>query len=234
MVGIVLVSHSNDLAAAVKALAEQQTQGRAAMAAVGGTGDPEHPFGTDAMAIMAAIEEVYSADGVLVLMDLGSALMSTEMAIEFLDEDRRGHVRMSQAPFVEGAMAAAVQASIGMSLDAVAAEAADALGPKAESLGVSPAGEAAPTPAAAPAAPPASAVGGATATATLINPAGLHFGPAVLFVQTAAGYGDLPITVRNLTTGAGPVDARRFNQVLSLGAEGGHQIEIRAVGAGAA
>jgi phosphoenolpyruvate-protein phosphotransferase len=64
---------------------------------------------------------------------------------------------------------------------------------------------------------------------TLVNPAGLHFGHAVLFVQTAARY-PATITVRNLTTGAGPIDARRFNQVLGLGAEQGHRVEIRADG----
>ena len=226
MVGIVLVSHSADLAAAVKALADQQTQGRAVIAAVGGTGDPAQPFGTDAVAIMEAIQSVYSEDGVLVLMDLGSALMSTEMAIEFLDDAQRPNVRMSQAPFVEGAMAATVQASIGRDLDAVAAEAVDALGPKQQSLGI-PAAE---SPSAAPDIAAAEATGEAkTATVTLVNPAGLHFGPAVQFVQIAAGY-IATISAHNLTTGAGPADAKRFNQVLSLGAERGHTVEIRASG----
>lgn len=224
MVGIVLVSHSAELAAAVKALADQQTQGRAAIAAVGGTGDPAQPFGTDAVAIMEAIQSVYSDDGVLVLMDLGSALMSTEMAIEFLEDGQRPNVRMSQAPFVEGAMAATVQASIGRDLDAVAAEAVDALGPKQQSLGAP-----APEPAAV-ASPEAEAAGSAkSATVTLVNPAGLHFGPAVQFVQIAAGHA-AAITARNLTTGAGPADAKRFNQVLGLGAERGHAVEIRATG----
>lgn len=226
MVGIVLVSHSAELAAAVKALADQQTQGRAAIAAVGGTGDPAQPFGTDAVAIMEAIQAVYSDDGVLVLMDLGSALMSTEMAIEFLDEAQRPNVRMSQAPFVEGAMAATVQASIGRDLAAVAAEAVDALGPKQQALG---AAAPEPPPAAAESPEPAAAGAATTATVTLVNPAGLHFGPAVQFVQIAAGY-TADISARNLTTGAGPADAKRFNQVLSLGAERGHAVEIRASG----
>ncbi len=128
MVGLVLVSHSAELAAAVKALAEQQTQGRAAIAAVGGTGFPDQPFGTDAMAILEAIQSVYSDDGVLVLMDLGSAIMSAETALEFMDPEQAAHVRLSPAPFIEGAMAASVQASIGMDLDAVAAEALEAHG----------------------------------------------------------------------------------------------------------
>jgi phosphotransferase system HPr (HPr) family protein len=71
-----------------------------------------------------------------------------------------------------------------------------------------------------------------TATVTLVNPAGLHFGPAVQFVQIAAGY-PATIAISNLTTGAGPADAKRFNQVLGLGAEKGHTIEIRASGADA-
>lgn len=229
MVGIVLVSHSAELATAVKALADQQTQGKAVIAAVGGTGDPDHPFGTDAMAILEAIQSVYSDDGVLVLMDLGSAIMSTEVAIEFLDEAQRPNVRMSQAPFVEGAMAASVQASIGRDLDAVAAEAADALEPKQQALGV-PAAEFAAPP---PEMPAAEAADQATvAVVTLVNPAGLHFGPAVQFVQTAAGYA-ATIAVRNLSTGTGPADAKRFNQVLGLGAEKGHQIELRATGSDA-
>lgn len=224
MVGLVLVSHSAELAAAVKALAEQQTQGRAAIAAVGGTGFPDQPFGTDAMAILEAIQSVYSDDGVLVLMDLGSAIMSAETALEFMDPDQAAHVRLSPAPFIEGAMAASVQASIGMDLDAVAAEALEALGPKTESLGaaeiapVTPAGQATP----AEAAPVAGQV-------TLINPAGLHFGPAVQFVQLAASH-QAEVEVVNLATGAGPANAKRFNQVLSLGAEQGHAIAISARG----
>ncbi len=224
MVGLVLVSHSAELAAAVKALAEQQTQGRAAIAAVGGTGDPEHPFGTDAMAIMAAIESVYSHDGVLVLMDLGSAIMSAETALEFMDPDQAANVRLSPAPFIEGAMAASVQASIGANLDAVAAEALEAMRPKQESLGGAEAVTAPPT-----GQPTPADIAAISGQATLINPAGLHFGPAVQFVQLAAAH-QAEIEVRNLATGAGPANAKRFNQVLSLGAEQGHAVEISARG----
>ena len=235
MVGIVLVSHSSELATAVKALAGQQTQGRAAIAAVGGTGDPEQPFGTDAMAILEAIQSVYGEDGVLVLMDLGSALLSAEMALEFLDPEQAHNVRLSAGPFVEGAMAAAVQASIGMDLTAVANEATDAMTPKRQSLGVAVAsgdvGEQAPE--AREEAPGAGAGGEVSARVTLVNHAGLHFGPAVLLVQEAAAH-EAEIAVRNLTTGSGPADARRFNQVLSLGAEQGHDIELVARGPNAA
>jgi phosphocarrier protein FPr len=224
MVGLVLVSHSVELAAAVKALAEQQTQGRATIAAVGGTGFPDQPFGTDAMAILEAIQSVYSDDGVLVLMDLGSAIMSAETALEFMDPDQAANVRLSPAPFIEGAMAASVQASIGMDLAAVAAEALEAMGPKQESLGGAEAARDL------PGSQPAPADGARiSGQVTLINPAGLHFGPAVQFVQLAAAH-KAEISVINVNTGAGPANAKRFNQVLSLGAEQGHSIEISAQG----
>ncbi len=222
MTSIVLVSHSETLARAVKELADQQTQGQARIAAVGGTGDPDHPFGTDAMAILDAILSVYDDDGVLVLMDLGSAVMSAEMAVEFMEPEQAARVRLSAGPFVEGAMAAAVQASIGAGLEAVAREAEEAMGPKREALG-------APAPAAPSASEQPAAAAAITATVTLVNPAGLHFGPAVQFVQLAAAH-QADIQVRNLTTGAGPADAKRFNQVLALGAEHGHEIEIAASG----
>ena len=232
MVGLVFVSHSAELAAATKALAEQQTQGRAAIAAVGGTGDLENPFGTDAMAILDAIQSVYHDDGVLVLMDLGSAIMSAETALEFMDPDQAARVRLSAGPFVEGAMAASVQASIGMDLEAVAAEAAEAMRPKMESLGVPAGPSGANLPEPADEGRLSTGKTGTSATVTLVNHAGLHFGPAVLFVQTAAA-SQAEITARNLSTGAGPANAKRFNQVLSLGAEQGHDVEITAQGSDA-
>ncbi len=223
MTSIVLVSHSETLARAVKELADQQTQGKARIVAVGGTGDPDHPFGTDAMAILDAIQSVYDDDGVLVLMDLGSAVMSAEMAVEFMDPEQAVRVQLSAGPFVEGTMAAAVQASIGANLESVAREAMEAMGPKREALGAA-------EPVAAPM-PAESAASAETvsATVTLVNPAGLHFGPAVQFVQMAAAH-QADIQVRNRTTGAGPADAKRFNQVLALGAEKDHEIEITASG----
>ena len=112
MVGIVIVSHSARLAEGVRELAQQMTQGRVPLALAGGLDDPEHPIGTDTMKVLAAIDAVYSPDGVVVLMDLGSALLSAETALEFLPDDRRGHVFLSRAPLVEGALAAAVQSMI--------------------------------------------------------------------------------------------------------------------------
>jgi dihydroxyacetone kinase phosphotransfer subunit len=116
-VSLVLVSHSRQLAEGVRELAGQMTQGKIKIAIAGGTADGR--LGTDATAIRAAIEEVRGPRGVLVLVDLGSAVLSTQMAIEQL-ADQGGKVILSNAPFVEGAVIAAVEASIDKDLDQVA------------------------------------------------------------------------------------------------------------------
>ena len=138
MVGIVVVSHSEALAEGVVRLArEMDPAHELALEAAGGIedSDPAEPvLGTDAERVRAAIERAMSPDGVLVLMDLGSALMSAEFAIELLG-DAPGPVRLSGAPLVEGAVAAAVAARGGADLDAVAAEARGALAMKAAQIG---------------------------------------------------------------------------------------------------
>ena len=116
MVGIVIVSHHAKLAEGIRDLAEQMVSEPMPIAIAAGIDDPENPFGTDAMKIYAAIESVYSPDGVLVLMDLGSALLSAETALEFLSPEQRANVVLCAAPLVEGALAAVVQASIGGNL----------------------------------------------------------------------------------------------------------------------
>jgi multiphosphoryl transfer protein len=134
MVGIVVVSHSAELASGVVALAREMAGPSLALEAAGGfdNGDPTHPaLGTDAGRVLEAVQRAMSADGVLVLMDLGSALMSAEFAVEMLGDDAGGPVRLSGAPLVEGAVAAAVAAAGGASLDEVAAEARGALAMKA-------------------------------------------------------------------------------------------------------
>ncbi len=119
MIGIVAVSHSRALAEAAVELALQMggTEPPVVRVAAGG---PDGDLGTDAVAIAAAIDEADSSDGVLVLMDLGSALLSAETALEFVSAPDR--VRLSPAPFVEGLVAAVVTAAGGAGLDAVAAE----------------------------------------------------------------------------------------------------------------
>ena len=119
MVGIVIVSHSHALAEGVAELARQMGGPDVRIETAGGLDLPEHPIGTDAVMVMAAVERAWSPDGVLVLMDLGSAVLSAEMALELLPEERRAGVMLCEAPLVEGAVAAAVTASAGLGLDDV-------------------------------------------------------------------------------------------------------------------
>ncbi|MDX2125245.1 MAG: dihydroxyacetone kinase phosphoryl donor subunit DhaM [Aeromonas hydrophila] len=129
MIGIVVVSHSAMLAAGLKALADQLGS-PAKLLLAAGVDDPDHPIGTDAIAVMSAIEEADDGSGVLVLMDLGSALLSAETALELLPPQLSARVRLCPAPLVEGTLAAVVAAGSGLTLDEVAAEALGALGPK--------------------------------------------------------------------------------------------------------
>lgn len=127
MVGIVIVSHSAKVAEGVKEMADQMSQSRVTVAAAGGVDDKT--LGTNAERILAALQQAYSPEGVLVLMDLGSAVMSTQVALDMLPEEQRQVVTLSDAPLVEGAIVAAVEASLGRDLEAVkqAAEAASTM-----------------------------------------------------------------------------------------------------------
>ena len=122
MVGLVIVSHSWKIAEGVKDLALQMTRGYDSIIAAGGLSDKE--IGTDAMLIKDAIIKANNGDGVVILADLGSGIMSAETAIDLLDEDIP--VKLADAPIVEGAIAAAVEAATGGSIDDVVAEAEDA------------------------------------------------------------------------------------------------------------
>jgi phosphoenolpyruvate---glycerone phosphotransferase subunit DhaM len=109
MVGIVLVSHSKEIAEGTAGLVLQMA-GEVEISAVGG--DADGSFGTDPERIEASIRGL-EADEVLVFMDLGSAVLSTETVLEMLPPEIRARVRLVDAPFVEGAFAAGVMASTG-------------------------------------------------------------------------------------------------------------------------
>jgi PTS hybrid protein len=123
LVGIVVVSHSSRIAEGTVELARQMAGPDLRLEAAGGASDGS--LGTDATAIMAAIEAVDAGAGVVVLADLGSAVLATQTALEMLDPAVVARVRLSGGPLVEGAVVAAVQASIGDGLEAVR-DAADA------------------------------------------------------------------------------------------------------------
>jgi phosphocarrier protein FPr len=194
-----------------------------ALKAAGGTSEPG-VLGTDAERVRAAIEEAMSEDGVLVLMDLGSALMSAEFAVELL-EDPPGRVLLSEAPLVEGAVAAAAAASGGASLEEVAAEARGALAMKSSQLGV-PAEDAAPPSEPPPAAPAIDA--DARATLEVRNAIGLHARPAARFVETVRGF-DADVRVAKAPDGQ-PAKATSLTNVIALGARFGDTLLVSASG----
>jgi phosphocarrier protein FPr len=222
MVGIVIVSHSATLAAGVCELAAEMAGPDVRIELAGGLAE-EGALGTDAVRVMEAIGRADSGDGVLVLMDLGSAVLSAETALDFLEPQQRESVLLCEAPLVEGAVAAAVAAKLGEPLEAVAREARGGLQGKVAQLG---AGEPA-------AATPAPAEEGPTLRLEIRNPLGLHARPAARFVQTAAGF-DADVQVRNLTTGRGPASGRSLNGLATLGVRQGHEVLVSAHGAQAA
>jgi len=133
-VGLVVVSHSLPLAEAAVALAREMLPGRELTIEIA-AGTDDGGLGTDAVAISTAITAADSGDGVVVLMDLGSAVLSAETALEFLDDDVRARVVLSPAPLVEGLIGAVVVAAGGAPRDRVAAEALLGLAPKQAHLG---------------------------------------------------------------------------------------------------
>ena len=124
-VGLVVVSHSRLIAEGTAELAGQMAGPEVRIVPAGGMSDGS--IGTDAARIAEAIGEAGTGSGVVVLADLGSAVLSTRTALELLDDP--AGVRLSRGPIVEGAVMAAVQASTGATLDEVleAAEAAATL-----------------------------------------------------------------------------------------------------------
>ena len=136
-VGLVVVSHSRALARAAVALAQEMLHGKQIRIAIA-AGLDDTTFGTDAAQIVDAIVAADQGAGVVVLMDLGSAVLSAELALELLDDDVRERVVLCPAPLVEGLVVAAVAAANGAASDEVAAEASGALAGKIGHLGSAP------------------------------------------------------------------------------------------------
>jgi phosphoenolpyruvate---glycerone phosphotransferase subunit DhaM len=208
MIGLVIVSHSPRLAEAAVELAMEMVHGtpppvRIAAGVDGG-------FGTDAIAVASAIDEVGGESGVLVITDLGSAVLSAELAVDLTESSTE--VLVSDGPFVEGITAGLVLAATGAPLAEVAREVSAALDAKTGQL--EPPSETS---------PPVS--DRHSAEEVLVNPEGLHTRPASMFVQAVGGY-DALVDVTNMTTAAGPVTAKSMIGLLSLGAEQGHRIKM--------
>ncbi|SDO56519.1 Phosphocarrier protein HPr /dihydroxyacetone kinase DhaM subunit [Microbacterium sp. ru370.1] len=227
MIGIVAVSHSRALAEAAMELALQMGGAEPPVVRVA-AGGPDDDLGTDAVAIAAAMDEADSGDGVLVLMDLGSAILSAETALEFAAVPE--HVRLSPAPFVEGLVAAVVTAAGGAGLDEVAAEVAGAGEAKRRQLGSTADGAQQPArPASAPDDEPA-----AQAFETVVvNPSGLHARPAATFVKAASRY-DADVRIVDLDAGSDEVSGRSLLALMALGVRRGSRVRVSATGPQAA
>lgn len=221
MIGIVAVSHSRPLAEAAVDLALRMGGDDPPVVKVA-AGGPDGDLGTDAAAIADALDAADSGDGVLVLMDLGSALLSAEMALEFAAAPDR--VVLSPAPFVEGLVGAVVTAAGGASLSEVAAEVARAADAKRTQLGSPEPASAAPSPSA-----EAPSADGLSFETTVINPSGLHARPAATFVKAAARF-DADVQIADLDGGADPVSARSLLALMALGIRQGARVRVTAVG----
>lgn len=216
-IALVLASHSALLAQGLAELAGQMAPD---VAILPGAGTMDGELGTSLDVVQRAVERgLAEADGVVVLADLGSAVLTVESALEIEDE-WSGRVRLADAPFVEGAVAAAVASQQGASLDAVLAAAEEAGGTFAAS-----APAAAESTAIASTEQPAATTDLVTAHVTVRNPLGLHARPAAQLARAVADTG-VPMTI-------GGADGTSVLQLLALGATGGAQLEVTARGTGA-
>ena len=226
MVNLVLVSHSPSLARGAAELARLMTQqSPLIIATAAGTGDESSPLGTNAEEIARAMEEAYSDDGVLVLMDMGSAVLSAEMALEFLPPEKKAKFVLSSAPIVEGAVSAAIQASLGGTLEQVRGEALGSLGNKAAQLSVPEENKAAQE-------QPSSDVEAgpkADAVIKIQNKLGLHARPAATFVQTAGRFAS-KIQLARTDNETHRSNAKSINAVASMGLRCGETIHVWAEG----
>jgi PTS hybrid protein len=223
-VGLVVVSHSAKIAEGIVELAGQMAPGVRILAA-GGTDDGG--LGTSFDLILAAVGEADDGAGVLVLCDLGSAILTAETAIDFLDDDQRDRVRIADAPIVEGSVAAAVAAEVGGVLQAVVEAAESAASTSTESESLASSGDESSgaihdlSVASEPyAEQPVEPIG---ANATLINPSGLHARPAAEFVRLASTF-DARITVNG-------VDAKSLLRIMGMGLGIGSSVRVEATGA---
>lgn len=213
MVSIVIVSHSPELANGLLSLVDQMTQGKVKVAVAAGVDDPENPIGTDAIAVMTAIEDVYCDDGVVVLVDMGSAMLSTDMALELLGEEVASQVHVCAAPIVEGAISAAVAAAAGLGLSEVIDEAHSAIAAKYQLLDQ---GQKLPVPHVQKTAA-LQELDAATAILefewSVQNPHGIHARPASAIVSTIS-----PFKVESwLSCNGKTSDARSINGIALLG-----------------
>ena len=222
MIHLIIVSHHPDIARGIAALAAQMSAAPDTIHTAAGINDADNPIGTDAVRIMQAILDADNPDGILILVDLGSAILSAQTALDLLDDPAlAARCRISAAPLVEGAISAAVAASSGADLETVAREATQALAAKQAALGETnaPASTA-----------PVAVPSGDSATITLTNRDGLHARPAARLVAALTPYRARLV----LTCGDKQADGKSLNQLALLQARSGDRLTLHADGDDAA
>jgi PTS hybrid protein len=214
-VRIVVVSHSEKIADGAVELAAQMAPDVLILAA-GGT--PDGRIGTSLEKVMSALEKAAGGDGVVVLTDLGSAVMTAESALEFADDP--AGVLLADAPLVEGVVAAAVAAQGGADVEAVK-RASEAVYRSAPTAGAVPV-------------PSESTVSEGSVTGAgpdftgdfeLINQAGMHARPAAKLAGGIASL-DAEVTVNG-------VDGASMTGLMTLAAGKGSVLHVEAWGADA-
>ncbi len=227
-VGLVIVSHSQKIAEGVVELAAQMAPD-VVLVAAGGVEDGEgrSRIGTSFDRVQAGIEQASGPEGVVVLTDLGSAVMTAEMVLEFLEPEVRRSIRLARAALVEGAVAASVQAQGGSGLEAVLRAAEEAvvsirpeeLEPFVTHAAAAP-GSGAGTPStAAPASGREPTVSGSW---KLPNRMGLHARPAAIL---ASGLAELDAEVS-----VNGVDGKSVMLLMTLGLGQGKEVVVEARG----
>jgi phosphoenolpyruvate---glycerone phosphotransferase subunit DhaM len=210
-VALVIVSHSPDVAKGTADMVRQMVGDEVKVAHCGGNADGG--LGTDVQKILQAIDEAWSERGVAILYDLGGAETNSEMAIEFLPNDRRQRVVLCNAPIVEGAILAATEASGGASLEDVRRKAGsqnrDTTAAVAE-----------------PPFEPASS--GAVGSVRLIHEAGMHARPAVKLTKLAKRFSS---KIWMADSAEGPwIDAKSINRVMGARTPRNTLLHFRAEG----
>lgn len=249
MFGIVIVSHSRKLAESLARLASEVSRAEIPLAFAGGVEGKYDESGTDATDILAALESVYSDEGVIIFTDMGSSLLGAELALELTGVEKRKNIHISPAPLVEGALAAAVQCGAGSDIAFALSEAEKGAEAKKIHLSggtVPPAGlsvkggqEEALRAESTGERPGGGSISAAAGNAglkemffTVRNRNGLHARPAADFIRAVAGSG-CSVNVFNTANGRGPADGRSFSALSSLEVLAGNRIRVTAAGAGA-
>ncbi len=219
---------------ALRELVLQMAGANFPIAVAAGVGDNFDELGTDAVHIAEVMRQFYKGDGALVLMDMGSAVLSAQMAMELIEADHAdAHTKLllCSAPMVEAALAGSVQASAGSSLGDVAREALAALAAKQSQLGQeeTKAGDASQF----PAVDHASARKQMEIEIVVNNPHGLHARPSANLVQLISQF-QSDVQVTNVSAKRGPWSARSISRVSLLQAKRGDTLKFLISGVDAA